>query len=156
MAWFAMDTFGNVPFSPTVSVQQAAPAAHEDSAPTTLFADSIWIAPVMKINPSKAMLHSLAIPGWGQLNNGKKKKSALFITAELFCIGGYLYENHRVKHEKVSDWERDTIRTDRNTFVIYWMVSKLLGLVDAYVDAHLSNFDVTDITPKDLVIEPRK
>ena len=96
------------------------------------------------------MLHSLILPGWGQIDNGKKKKAALFITAELICIGGYLYENYRIKHETLSKWDKDRLRTDRNSFIIYWMVSKLLGMVDAYVDAHLTNFDVTDITPEDL------
>lgn len=145
-------SFGNgpVPFSPTVPVVHAVDSSTLPHGSSILFADSTWSAPSLKIAPSKAMLHSLILPGWGQIDNGKKKKAALFITAELICIGGYLYENYRIKHETLSKWDKDRLRTDRNSFIIYWMVSKLLGIVDAYVDAHLANFDVTDITPEDL------
>ena len=141
---------GTAPFSPTVPVQKVVKNTNPESKTATLFADSAWTAPPMKVNPSKAMFHSLVLPGWGQLNNGKKKKAALVIAAELICIGGYIYENHRVKHDTVSEWERDNIRTDRNTFIIYWLATKLFVMVDAYVDAQLSDYDVRDITPGEL------
>lgn len=96
------------------------------------------------------MYHSLMIPGWGQIDNGKKKKAALFMAAEVICIGGYLLERHRIKNDPLTEWEKDVHRTDRNTFIIYWFVSKVLGIVDAYVDAHLASFNVNDITPEEL------
>ena len=100
------------------------------------------------------MKHSLLIPGWGQLDNRKKKKAVLFFTAEIVCIGGYIYNYHRIRNETLTEWELENIRTDRNTFLLYWMLSKLLGMVDAYVDAHFADFDVTDITPEELA-EPK-
>ena len=140
-----------VPFSATVPVAHAAGQNEGNAGRTTIiFSDSTWSAPPPSIEPSKAMLHSLAVPGWGQIDNGRRWKAALFFVAEAVCIGGYAYMNYRVKHDDVSDWERDNLRTDRNTFIIYWMGSKLFGLVDAYVDAHLVDFDVSDITPDDL------
>lgn len=96
------------------------------------------------------MLHSLFIPGWGQLNNGSRKKAALFFAVELFCIGGYIYENHQAKQANLTKFERTAYQTDRNTFVIYWIAAKILGITDAYVDAQLDDFNVRDITPEEL------
>ena len=142
-----------VTFSPTVPLERAGDETVPDHSVTTILADSTWSAPAPGIDPSKAMFHSLALPGWGQLDNNKRYKAALFIATELVCIGGYIYVNHRVRHDDLTEWGRDNLRTDRNTFVIYWMLSKLLGMVDAYVDAHLAHFDVSDITPKELESE---
>ena len=102
------------------------------------------------IKPKKAMLHSLLIPGWGQLDNGSRKKAALLFVAEIFIIGGYLYENSLVNKGSLSEFERENHRTNRNTYVIYWFVSKIIGITDAYVDAQLADFDVDDIRPVEL------
>lgn len=141
---------GTRSFSPTVPVQRAVNNAGTSHGAATIIADSTWTASSPYIVPSKAMYHSLMIPGWGQINNGKKKKAALFFAAELICIGGYLIESHNVRHGDYTEWERNCHRTDRNTFIIYWMVSKVLGIVDAFVDAHLATFNINDITPEEL------
>ncbi|MFC1509104.1 DUF5683 domain-containing protein [Candidatus Omnitrophota bacterium] len=99
------------------------------------------------VKPKKAMLHSLLMPGWGQLDNGSRKKAALFWAVELFFIGGYVYENSLSKKGGLSDFERENHRTNRNSYVIYWFVSKIIGMTDAYVDAQLADFDVDDIKP---------
>lgn len=96
------------------------------------------------------MYHSLFLPGWGQINNGKKKKAAFFILAEMVCIGGDLYVNYDIRHGDYTAWEKDNLRTDRNTFLLYWIVSKFFGIVDAYVDAQFADYNVRDITPADL------
>jgi len=124
------------------------PAGENDIV--TLSADSLWTAPLYTIKPTTSMYHSLVVPGWGQIDNGKKKKAALFFIAEMVCIGGYLYYNHEIRHGEYTGWEKDNLRTDRNTFILYWMVSKIFGIMDAYVDAQFANYDITDITPDDL------
>ena len=106
----------------------------------TITGDSLRVSSYLRVKPSTAMYHSLFLPGWGQINNGKKKKAAFFILAEMVCIGGYLY----------TAWEKDNLRTDRNTFLLYWIVSKFFGIVDAYVDAQFADYNVRDITPADL------
>lgn len=106
--------------------------------------------PGPSVKPATAMYHSLAFPGWGQINNGKKKKAALFFIAEMVCIGGYLYKNYEFRHGDYTDWEKENLRTDRNTFLLYWMISKILGIMDAYVDAQLANYNVRDFTPEEL------
>lgn len=144
-------SFGGAPsFSPYVGTAGKAPTFAKTVESVTVFSDSIRTARTPRVNPSTAMYHSLAFPGWGQMNNGKKKKAALFFVAEVTCITGYIYMSDRVRHDDVTDWERANLRTDRNTFVMYWLGAKVLGLVDAYVDAHLADFDVEDITPKAL------
>jgi len=102
------------------------------------------------VNPGRAMLHSLIVPGWGQLDNGSRKKAALFFAAELFFVGGYVYESSLVRKSDLTQYEREAYRTDRNTFVIYWFLAKVLDITDAYVDAQLARFDVRDITPVEL------
>ena len=84
------------------------------------------------VTPRDAMLYSLAVAGWGQYRNGSRWKAALFFTAETVCIGGFIYMNYRIRNDSdLSDWDRDILRTDRNTYVIYWFAAKLLGIVDA-------------------------
>jgi len=102
------------------------------------------------VKPKTAMLHSLCIPGWGQLNNDSRKKAAFFFAAELFCIGGYFYQSHLVKQSGLTEFEREAYKTDRNSFVLYWIVAKIFGITDAYVDAQFADFNVTDITPEEL------
>ncbi len=96
------------------------------------------------------MYHSLFLSGWGQMDNGRRKKAALCLAAELFCIGGFFYEHHLQNDPGITAFERETIRTDRNTFVIYWLGVKLFSMVDAYVDAQLRDYDVRDVTPPNL------
>lgn len=105
------------------------------------------------VEPSTAMYHSLMFAGWGQLDNGKKKKAAMFFIAEVVCIGGYFYVNHEINSGGYSDFQKNNLRTDRNTFILYWMVSKVFGLLDAYVDAQLGTYDVENITPEELLKE---
>lgn len=135
-------------FSPYEGRIEPQPSFSAHSESIIVLSDSIRIAPTTHIDPSKAMYRSLMIPGYGQLSNGKKWKAALFFTAEASFLTGYLYMNHRVKNDDVDDWERTNLRTDRNSFIMYWLGAKVLGLVDAYVDAHLVDFDVDDITPE--------
>ena len=99
------------------------------------------------IIPSKAMLHSLLIPGGGQLDNGRRKKALLFLATELVCLGGVIYETHLLGGTNLSPFDKEIIRTNRNTFIIVWLGAKLFGMVDAYVDAQLKHFNVGDVTP---------
>ena len=42
------------------------------------------------------------------------------------------------------------VRSNRNTFLLYWMITKIFGIMDAYVDAQLANYNVEDFTPEEL------
>jgi len=141
-------------FSPTVNSSNLSEStdqeSHGNTDTITIYADSVWIPPTPSVKPATAMYHSLAFPGWGQIDNGKKKKAALFFIAEIVCIGGYFYKNYELRQGDYTDWEMENLRTDRNTFLLYWMITKIFGIMDAYVDAQLANYNVGDFTPEEL------
>lgn len=146
------ESFGN--FSPVinenVNIGNEFPGIMRQNEKNTSDSEHSEVPSGPSINPSTAMYHSLIFPGWGQIDNGKKKKAALFFVAEMVCIGGYLYVNNELNTGTYSDFERNNLITDRNTFILYWMISKIFGMMDAYVDAQLDDYDVESITPEDL------
>ena len=93
-------------------------------------------------SPTGAMLRSLLSPGGGQLYNGKWLKAGLLFVTETGLIVNALYWDHQTK--KVANaWDRDFCRNNRN-LSIWWLAGVvLLSMGDAYVDAHLANFDVS-------------
>jgi hypothetical protein len=110
-------------------------------------ADSIRSFAPISINPKKAMVKSLLIPGGGQFANGSRIKGFLFVAAELVCLGGVIYETHLLGGKNLSPFDKELIKTDRNTFIIVWFGAKVFGMVDAYVDAQLKHFTVSDVNP---------
>ena len=117
-------------------------AEPEPSAPAT--------ATVSAQTPSGTLYRSLALAGWGQWNNGRRDKALLFFAAEAICVGGYLYQNALYTSGDYTGSEKDAIRTNRNTCLLYWMIAKVFGVMDAYVDAQFSSYDIDDITPSEL------
>ena len=111
-------------------------------------------------SPTGAMLRSMAFPGWGQLYNRKYIKSLVVFGGETYLIV------QAIRYwDKTDEWfdtytssEDDALRfqyynneylfyKDRRNLYLYLSgVAIFLSMVDAYVDAHLANFDV-DITP---------
>ncbi len=128
----------------------AASAAPDSFVIATNLAPPLKETTIRNVTPSTAMYHSLWLSGWGQMDNGRRKKAALCLAAELFCIGGFIYENHLLGDPDRTTFDRDSIRTDRNTFVLYWLGVKLFSMVDAYVDTQLRDYDIRDVTPPGL------
>jgi len=107
-------------------------------------------------SPTKAMLMSAILPGLGQFYNKSYWKIPI-----IYGLAGYfVYEirqndkNYKYYRElfiqsvQVSGGDyrykrlRDFYRDQRDLFGIYLFVLYLANIVDAYVDAHLYNFDV--------------
>ncbi len=102
---------------------------------------SIW-----KPSPSGAAFRSLAIPGWGQAYNGNPVKAVIYGGIEQALIYG-MYRNHLLfKLYKGSDRESDAgyYSNERNRLTWYLAGAMILSIMDAFVDAHLYNFDVSD------------
>jgi hypothetical protein len=87
------------------------------------------------------MLRSLAVPGWGQFYNGKYWKAALAFGAESGLIATAVYWNQQAVQAPPNSNDRLFYRNNRNTAVWFLAGTILLSMLDAYVDAHLFDFD---------------
>ncbi len=91
-------------------------------------------------SPTGAMIRSLIIPGWGQWYNNKKVKAIVVFGAETGVLINSIYLN-QMKQKSTTDWEREYYINNRN-LSNWWLVGIVLfSLADAFVDAHLSDFD---------------
>ncbi len=109
--------------------------------------------------PSKdagtALLKSAILPGWGQYYNESYWKIPVF-----WGIIGWCAYNYVVNNNNYSDYQslyinsgfsiesyrrlRDYYRDQRDLFVIYLGITYLANLLDAYVDANLFDFNVSE------------
>lgn len=128
----------------------------------------------VKIIPKKALIRSAIIPGWGQLYVKKPIKSLFFVAAEAYHIyTSYYYhdiylhvkdtkndmgidawslltteekqvavKNHTGYSLKLKPWKPEEMRNKR----LWWVAGfYIIGMVDAYVDAHLYYFPKGDM-----------
>jgi hypothetical protein len=92
------------------------------------------------------MLRSMVVPGWGQLYNGKPLKALIYAGAQLGFIWGAHVQNDRYHYYRHLGWEVDAdfYKNDRNR-QLWWLFGvTLLSMGDAFVDAHLYGFDISD------------
>lgn len=122
--------------------------------------DTINKSFTMKKNPWKAVGLSAILPGLGQLYNESYWKLPI-----IAIVGGYfgyeiLYNNSRFQDYKTlyEDSQtstnpsgdlrykslREYYRDQRDQFILYYGIFYIITLADAYVDAHLYDFTVTD------------
>ncbi|MBN2102779.1 hypothetical protein JW835_01920 [bacterium] len=112
-------------------------------------ADSTESRPVSNKSPVGAMIRSAIFPGWGQLYNGKWFKALLVVGIEAGLAGNAMLMNQRMIHSTTID-EREFYRHHRGTFVWWFAGVYLLNILDAFVDAHLFEFDVSpELGPAD-------
>ena len=114
----------------------------------------------MKKSPTTAVLLSAVLPGAGQFYNESYWK--IPIIGGLVGYFGYeyfrnnnLYKDYRDEYA-ASQTElspngdlnlktlREFYRDQRDDFVWYFLIVYVVGMVDAYVDAHLFDFDVSE------------
>lgn len=114
----------------------------------------------MKKSPWKSVLYSAVLPGLGQFYNESYWKVPVILS-----IGGYLGYVVVKNHNKFLDYRdqyaasqtpenpegdlrlrsyREFYRDQRDQFLLYFAFYYLITLVDAYVDAHLYDFDVSE------------
>lgn len=114
---------------------------------------------VMQKSPMGAFLRSAVIPGWGQFYNESYWKipviwgvSAWFIYLWNDRNDLYVYyqDQYNISLNETSNGSssfyktrRDFYRDDRDLFAIYIGLTYFLNLIDAYVDAHLFDFDIS-------------
>ena len=113
-------------------------------------------------SPTTAVLLSAMLPGAGQVYTGRYWKVPIILGFSGYFVYEVFRLNDRYKSaqgnfaESVSkgenngqgnaqfQYERDLYRDERDRFGFYFLLTYLLNMVDAYVDASLFDFDVGD------------
>ncbi|MDW7997369.1 MAG: DUF5683 domain-containing protein [Bacteroidota bacterium] len=112
-------------------------------------------------SPTGAALRSLLLPGWGQLYVEAYWKAPIFFLGN--AVSAYLtIANHReyLRYQRRLEeaqargepWQtvallrayRATYVERRDVALAFWAAAYILAVVDAYVEAHLSSFQVDD------------
>jgi len=114
----------------------------------------------MKKSPLKAVLFSLALPGAGQFYNESYWKIPVILGLSSY-FGYEYFRNNKLYRENRDLYRasqtpenpagnlnykalREFYRNQRDDFLWYSIIVYVLNLVDAYVDAHLFDFDVSE------------
>ena len=103
-------------------------------------ADTTAAEPSIVKSPRTAVIRSALIPGWGQWYNEKRIKAIIVFGGEAVLVGtaiGY----HRLASKSETDIERDFYLDNKSKFIWYFVAAHLLNMLDAYIDAHLWDFD---------------
>ncbi|HOJ17646.1 MAG TPA: DUF5683 domain-containing protein [Ignavibacteriaceae bacterium] len=112
--------------------------------------DSLFI---MTKSPWGAMLRSAAIPGWGQFYNESYWKIPVIWGVMGWFIYNWIDNNNNYQDYRdlyINDPSnsnkrlREFYRDNRDLFAIYLGLTYVANLVDAYVDAHMFDFDVSE------------
>jgi hypothetical protein len=104
-------------------------------------------------SPSWVMFRSLLIPGWGQAKNGAWAKAVLVAGLEITFFNQLISERRSVDdYERKAEEDPDNAdeylaaadrHRERFRDWVWWTgLLILLSMGDAYVDAHLKDFDV--------------
>lgn len=109
-------------------------------------------------SPAGALWRSFAVPGWGQFYNGKPWKGGVLIAAEAgtlaLAVNNYLTSRRylREANRAPTKAERSAKLEQREAYIIEtefwgWLFVGVLSysMMDAYVDAHLADWDVSDL-----------
>jgi hypothetical protein len=136
--------FAFVPETQSLAQVEQEPAIARISQPDTV---------LDRKSPMGALLRSVAFPGWGQFYSKKYFKSAVVFGAETTFITLAAIEWSRMnKHKKnfqnpdypdrYWEFEQFEFYEDRRNLFL-WITAGMvfLSMFDAYVDAHLYNFD---------------
>ncbi len=105
-------------------------------------------------SPANRAARSALFPAWGQLTNGANVKAAALFALETYLVTGIIHESHRARaHRYAADAATDEATSamydgladahyDRRRNLFFWSILAVLyGVIDAYVDAHLTDFD---------------
>ncbi|MDX9760188.1 MAG: DUF5683 domain-containing protein [Bacteroidota bacterium] len=141
-------------------------APPEDSMRVTL-KEGVMLEEAETKSPLGAVLRSAVIPGWGQLYNESYLKVPVVVGLTGFLVWGIVTEHATYRdyanlydasiteenpsgnllHKRFREFYRDR----RDTYGWWLLVTYLLQLADAYVDAALFGFDVGDETGLTLI-----
>jgi hypothetical protein len=114
----------------------------------------------MQKSPTLALVLSAVLPGAGQIYTGGWYKAPFILGGIIGCFYGAYLQNTRyhididsVKNQLARGDtynanrytnQREFYRDDRDKFYIYAALVYIANLLDAYISAHLFDFDVSD------------
>ena len=118
-----------------------------DTLPRALAADTSVAGKKSNLrSPTGALLRSLAIPGWGQVYNKKYFKALIVAGGQGVLLGSAIAEWKRASDAKnntslssfqrLEDYRLHT--NNRNMLLWLYAASTVVSMLDAFVDAHLS------------------
>lgn len=97
---------------------------------------------------------SAVFPAWGQLTNGKPAKAATILALETYLVSGIVIQTRRGLADRraaEASLDEGSARVfdgladghdDRRRNLVFWaMITMFFGVIDAYVDGHLGDFD---------------
>ncbi len=111
-------------------------------------------------NPTKALIKSMIVPGWGQYGNKRKFKTLLFFGLDVWFISSAInYGNQTSDFSNQyddADINDITLRNNlyskflnrkdqRNKFTWLAVIVTFISMFDAFTDAHLSGFPKKEI-----------
>lgn len=151
----------------SVSHSQDNASAQRDS---TVSGSRDTAAFVMQKSPWGAVLRSAIVPGWGQLYNESYWKIPIVMGLTGFLVYGIVSEHRqyaRFRDEYTASISasrpsgdlylkqfREFYRNNRDTYGWWLLVTYLIQAADAFVDAHLYDFDVRDEVRASLRVLP--
>jgi hypothetical protein len=112
--------------------------------------DSLTREPVITKSPSLALLRSAVLPGWGQFYTGHPYKGSVIFVAEGMLVAFAWSENRKANRNlEIFDRTGESVyfdkykkHFDRGQNLLSWaIVTFLYNMADAYVSAHLYDFD---------------
>jgi len=114
----------------------------------------LWCSLLAAVSPERAMLYSALIPGGGQVYNKAYVKAGIVVGLQAWNVGRALYNDAKaddfIKKSKLSTdayytqyyKDRAEEHKQKRRSDIWWIgITTALSVLDAYVDAHLENFD---------------
>lgn len=108
--------------------------------------DSTATEPVWKPSPAGAAFRSLALPGWGQAYVNRPLKAVIYGGVQQALVFSVFMRDHqfRIEQKYGEEHKADFYRNERNRLSWYLVGAVILSTLDAFVDAHLYDFDVSD------------
>jgi hypothetical protein len=111
----------------------------------------------MTKSPTGAIVRSIAFPGWGQWYVERYWKAPLFLGATAFTITNVIYQHNQfTTRQREFDTttnqfaksillqQKENSRNQRDLFAFFTLLIYGVGAIDAYTDAHLFDFTVSE------------
>ncbi len=146
-------------FARPVSADSTRPPARSGDPSVVRVEGDTLGAPVRSKSPTTAMILSGVLPGAGQVYNASYWKAPIILGLGVYFISEWLDNNRRADdyrqkydlslhtlppygNTRLRDL-REFYKDQRDSFTWYFFILYVLNIVDAYVDASLSGFDVS-------------